>query len=137
MPKLTLATLCEAVITDATTNLISYINVLHGVTCASLPVILDRPIVLASTWEREEDGEKFELQVCVRTPNGKVLKPTEQMGPLVMEAPRHRVNISLGPLNLEQVGTYAFELRVKKKDRWRKVKAVSLEVERKTAPTKQ
>ena len=126
MAKFLNCVVCEKVITDRTTNVVSYINCVEELHAAQLPAPLP-PLVLGSLWARESDTEEnLEMRIRVSPPDGAT--KTFPVPIAVMDKQRKRYNVTIGGVLAEAEGTCLFELQVKRTGRWRRVWAFPVEL---------
>jgi len=127
MPKLILAVLCEKVLTDKETNLVSYINLLEGIAAQGFPVALIPSVTLASIWQRTSDStEDLQIKVALVPPAGKTTQ-VYKSDVVPMTTPKYRLNLEIAGVQLKEPGNYAFRLYFRKGNRWRKAAEVPLE----------
>ena len=119
--------LCQAVIIDARTNAVSYVNSIERIVAKKLPVRVPS-ISLGTLWARTTDGkERLRVRIRFMTPSGDQ-KAMVDSGEFVMEQKHHRFNILFDGLPLEQEGSHIFIVEYFEDDSWKVAKEIPLEV---------
>ncbi len=121
--KLSLALVCQNVVTDAASNLISYINCLWDAT-----IEIDRvgepspPMVIAAVWSRDEETEEDHLRIRVRfrLPSGRS-KTVFESGEIDFPKRNLRTNLTVAGVPLLEEGQHYVILDMRRGDRWRKM----------------
>jgi hypothetical protein len=110
--------LCMFVLTDSQTNSVSYINALETIAAPVFPALLP-PAAIGTMWQRNSDEEEtLTVRLKLLGPGGAertLLHSTS----FTMRTPRHRFNISLQPINLDEPGRYQFIVEYEDANRWR------------------
>lgn len=129
MPKLVWALLCQRLIIDQQTNLVSYVDAFDGVALPYFP--LPAPILtVATVWKREEEAA-LEMRVAVYDPHGRRLMDA-QADPLRFE-PHHRrgrMHVVVGGFEIAGPGSYGFGIETRREGEWVEVHRVVLDIER-------
>lgn len=119
MPKLVSAVICERILTDESTNRVSYIDVLDGLTARLLPAGLPR-VYVATVWRRSDDEVPEELRVRFRLLPPNSSKPAaEHITEGIDIKRRHRVNLNLQGAQIATTGEYTVAVDYGDGDKWR------------------
>lgn len=128
MAKLVWALLCQRMIIDAQTNLVSYVDALDAVTIPKFPLKAP-PIVVGTLWQREGE-KKLEMRVQVYAPSGLQLGAFEA-APLEFkpEHKRARMNVGVSGFEIAEPGRYQFGIETREKGKWVEVHRVPFDVD--------
>jgi hypothetical protein len=100
---------------DAQTNNMTLFSVLEQIGPPQLPVRLAQ-LTLVTLWRREEGdlGVEFTQRLAIMDPDGEEVASLEQS--FVLDRPRLRTFSVVGNLTFSKMGTYRFEVRLKRAD---------------------
>lgn len=128
MAKLVWALLCQRVIIDAQTNLVSYIDALDAVAVNKFPLSAP-PIMVGTLWQRGAE-KKLEMRVQVYAPSGALLRMFEAL-PLDFqpEHKRARINCVVAGFDIAEPGRYEFGIETRDKGKWIEVHRVPFDVD--------
>jgi hypothetical protein len=128
MPKLVWALLCQRLILDVQTNLVSYIDALDAVTIEKFPVKAPL-IVIGTLWQREAE-KKMEMRVQVYSPGGQQVAAVEA-APLELkpEHKRARMNVGVAGFEIAGPGRFHFGVETRDKGKWVEVHRVPFDVD--------
>ena len=119
--------ICERIVVDQTTNLVSYQTCLEGITAAKLPFNLTA-FAFGSRWYKDSsDDEKLSFRLTCVTPKGNE-NLLVQVDDQILSAPSHRTNILLNGLPFEEEGTYYFTLKMKRENKLIKIAEIPFSV---------
>ena len=119
--------LCERVSIDKETNLISYLTCIEEITADKMPAI-HQLLVFGSLWQTDQpkkDTLSFRLSLISPLGKEKILVESD---PQLIDKERHRTNIILNGIPLEQVGKYIFKLQMKTEEKWKTVSELPLKI---------
>ena len=128
MAKLVWALLCQRMILDQGTNLVSYIDALDAIAVTHFPA-KSPLIVVSSLWQRGTET-KLEMRVRVFSPHGNVLAEIEAV-PLDF-APQHqrgRMAVGLAGFDIDGPGRYEFGIETRENGAWKEVHRVPFDIE--------
>jgi hypothetical protein len=115
------------VLTDSTTNSVSYINALESIVAPVFPALLP-PAAIGTMWQRSsEEEETVTVRLKMLNPKGgeRILVPAV---PFTMKSARHRFNINLQNINLDEPGRYQFIVEYEERaGKWRQVSNLPLD----------
>ncbi|MGO9370700.1 MAG: DUF6941 family protein [Syntrophobacteraceae bacterium] len=118
--------LCMFILTDSQTNSVSYINALESLGAPEFPVLLPPGAAIGTMWQRMSDGEEtVTIRIKLLNPRG-----SEQIlitSTFTMSQPRHRLNIGLLNVTLEQPGMYQFIVEQQVSGAWQQVSNLPLD----------
>lgn len=136
MAKLIWAVICARVITDAQTNLISYIDTLELVALPSFPIKAPL-VVVGSVWEPEGE-KKIEVRAKAYSPDNKLLL-TGKTASVELNTPFKRVRLAngLAGFDLDRSGNYSFGLELHTSKGWKEIARVPFIVEGPSDPPTQ
>lgn len=126
MARLRWALTCQRVLIDKETNTVSYIEAVEGMTVPELPISVP-PFSVATLWEKEGDKDRLLVRFRILKPDKKKLLEFKSKN-LAMKSKRHRFNLRLQDLVIEQVGTYTILVDQRRGNRWRKVATMYIDV---------
>lgn len=125
--KLISAILCNRVIIDQQNNLVSYIDVLDGVTIASFPI--KAPLTIVGTIWQVENEKKFEVKVRIFDPAGLHLMDSAlallNLDPGTRKA---RINIAVVGFDINAAGTYQFAIEQKISGKWQEISRIPMDI---------
>jgi len=121
--------ICKDIIVDQTTNLVSYINCLEELTTVKLPIKVNFQV--GTLWEKDtNDKEVLKMKIILEAPSKKRDKVFESKD-MEMHKKRHRVNIFVNGINVEEEGIYTIIIEHLTNDRWQTDNKINLEVKHK------
>lgn len=118
--------LCERTSIDQNTNLVSHLSCIESIETVQLPLPL---FILSyqSRWYKDNDVvESLKASLVLVAPNGSEIKLAE--GEFKTELRNHRMNITLGGLVVDQIGTYKFRLLQEHEGHWKIVHEMPFDV---------
>jgi hypothetical protein len=129
MTKLNFSILSEDVLIDQATNNVSILNQIEQLNAPSLPVAVQKMVILAA-FERDGNDESIDVKISVVLPSGKSTQIAEL--PVKFQGKkRARLLARLNGFPIQEFGTHCFVLMWEAKPSRNKGKAeISLEVER-------
>lgn len=129
MPNHIWSVLCQNLIVDAASNLVSMINIVTSIRVHELPASCPA-FSLATLWERDQDKEKDEMKLRIHHegPSGDKVHILETEN-LTFTSRFHRVNVHLSSLNVEQQGRHKIVVQNKRGARWKKETELPLWIE--------
>jgi len=126
MIKNTRMVICQSIVTDKETNLVSYLNCLEEVRAIKFPIRL-ASISLGMLWDKTSKKEiTLKVRVNIENPSG----IQKQLGEIknVIKKTRHRLHVVMDGLAIEQEGIYKFFVEYFEGGKWKKTDFVPLEV---------
>ncbi len=119
--------LCKDVITDSETGLVSYINCLEEIQTVKLPVVVPG-FSIGTLWMKTTDSvEILSFRMRYILPSGKEKKPIE-FNNIEMKVKKHRLNLVLQELKIEEEGIHRFVVEYLVDEKWVRVKELFFEV---------
>jgi len=119
--------LCERIVIDKDTNLVSYLTCIEEITGHQIPA--NYPLLsLGSLWQTNEPKkDTLQLKLCLVSPDGSEQKllETEEV---VLEKERHRTNIVLNGITFKEAGEYCFRVQQRSGGKWITVSEIPLKV---------
>lgn len=134
MAKLIWAVTCSRVITDAASNLVSYIDLLDSVALPTFPTKAPMTVV-ASIWEPEQESSLV-VRAKAFAPDGTLLL-SGNAATFELDPGFKRVRFANGLAGFEvaQPGTYYLGLELQSGKEWVEVTRIPLRIDRPTPPT--
>jgi len=127
MSKLISAILCSRVIIDQQNNMVSYIDVLDGVTIPSFPI--KAPLTFVGTIWQIEIEKKIEVKVRIFDPDGQHLMDSAlaqlNLDPGTRKA---RINIAVVGFDINSAGTYKFSIEQKISGKWHEISRIPMDI---------
>lgn len=128
MAKLMWSLLCERVITDQATNVMSYVDAVEAVGTEKLPARLQR-VFLCTVWRRNDESEELVVGLHVFAPSGQELVTFKSPAIAFGQERRTRLNFELTGIPLEELGDYKILLEQQvEQDGWTVEAELELEV---------
>ncbi len=119
--------LCMFILTDSATNSVSYINALESLGALDFPVLLPPGASIGTMWQRDSGGEEtVAIRLMLLKPRGgvQILIPATSF---IMSQTRHRFNIGLLNVALEEPGRYQFIVEQEVSGGWQQVSTLPLD----------
>ena len=135
MIKNILTVICQSIITDKETNLVSYLNCIEQIKSPQFPIRL--PFVsLGMLWQKtEEKSLTLKVRIKLLSPDNKEKTIGEMKSD--MNNPRQRQHIVMNGLPIECPGKYIFIVENYTSNKWKQATSVSLDViQEKIVPNK-
>ena len=118
--------ICSIILTDRFTNSVSYIQCLEQISTKDLPQELPY-LVIGSLWERDSEAkEHFKFRIVLEKPSGS--KKTVFDDKTTMEKKRHRLNVNLSGLEIEEPGRHIFHIDYNQGKRWKNAFKLPLQI---------
>jgi len=117
--------LCQKVLTDKETNLVSLIACVDSFTTPKIPVNIS-PLSLSTCWEKDSDtSEKFKVKISYKSPSGKI-KEIFTTDDIVMENKIHRTNFVMDGFLINEEGKNEIIIEYCIGGKWKLADKVSL-----------
>lgn len=120
--------LCNQVIIDKETNLVSYINALEGVNVVELPSTLPT-FTISTLWMTDDLSAILNHRIRIISPSGKALAE-RKLDSLPFNKPRYRINIQVAGVRVEEEGDYHVMVEFKSGRAWKEAAQIPIPVTR-------
>ena len=123
------AVICERVVTDRQTGMVSHLTCLDGITARGVPVAI--PFIgLGSLWRTDNPGDTFQFRVFIKAPDSserEIVCSDNIQFPV--KAKRYRANVVMNGLELAQYGTYLFRIEGRQNGEWQSFAEIPLDID--------
>lgn len=119
--------LCERIIIDQKTNLISYLTCIEELVAEKLPAV-GSLFALGSLWQTDSPKEDIlKFRWILVSPKGLEKKMIESKD-FNLEKERHRTNIILNGISFDRTGIYIFRLQTEHNKKWKTITEIPIKV---------
>ncbi|WP_428560953.1 MAG: DUF6941 family protein [Solidesulfovibrio sp. DCME] len=111
--------LCQNIITDAETNVVSYIITIDNIMAPEFPAKIPF-LAIGTSWEKDtgyDVVENFAIRIIAINPRGKA-KTLVETGDLAVQSHRHRMNFVLNGFAFDEPGISRFTIEAKINGLW-------------------
>jgi len=119
--------LCERIIIDQKTNLISYLTCIEELVAKKLPAV-GSLFALGSLWQTDSPKEDIlKFRWILVSPKGIEKKMIESKD-FILEKESYRTNIILNGISFDSTGIYVFRLQTELNNKWKTMTEIPIKV---------